>query len=168
MSKKPAIDGSVYGAFAALLDGEWHSDEELRRRCGAEGPRRARMLRSPKYGGLRLVRLAGPGGPGYRLLLGRNDDAARESLLRRKPVRPSAEVSRRRAVLLSDAELVLLAAVLENNPHLHHPRVARLWEEVKRGLSVKLRGLLADQLRDPFDLFVTEQPNGTRKPDDPG
>jgi|GEM_PF-1752839 len=84
--------GDVYGlrnnlqrVFVTLLDGRWHTAEELRRVGGSGGPARARELREARCGGQTVYcRRKGPSGSrasSYRLDLVSLTDEWKERIL---------------------------------------------------------------------------------------
>jgi hypothetical protein len=48
------LSSSLQRVFFALLDGEWHSLQELRRIAGSAADSRLRDLRKPKFGGFTI------------------------------------------------------------------------------------------------------------------
>ena len=60
--------------LALLLDGRWHTVDELRAVGGSSGDRRARQLRDPKHGGFTIERERVDGGLWYYRLV--NPDPA--------------------------------------------------------------------------------------------
>jgi hypothetical protein len=155
------IDGSAYGAFAVLKDGKWHSADELRRRCGEKGVRRARHLREAKFGGFTLERTRDATGTSYRLLLGeiRGKKLAVTRLEARLPCLVGEEVDDVDKVLvlsLPACDVVFLLALLENSAQLRNPEVKKLWDQRRSQLAFLLKEALPDGVRDPFDLFEQE------------
>jgi len=79
--------GDVYGlrnnlqrVFVTLLDGRWHTVEELRRVGGPGGPARARELREARCGGQMIYCRRRPTGS-YRLELNSLTDEWKERIL---------------------------------------------------------------------------------------
>ena len=67
------LTNNLQRVYALLLDGRWHTAEEIRSIGGSEGTRRVRDLRGATWGPLKVNRRRVEGSPGlwaYRLDLG--------------------------------------------------------------------------------------------------
>ncbi len=162
------IDGTAYGAFKVLSDGAWHSDNELERKCGKEGKKRARELRKARFGKFvvqvrsrveMLLRTRGnPIDPGMTFYkIDRRDirrkTAAAAALRERRPFAYVDDVDKRFRLDLSAAEILLLRAFMAGDSQLDHPRVKPLADAMRARLDMEFTRRLPSSLRHPFDLF---------------
>lgn len=155
MGKLVVGDCTAFAIFHTFKDGKWHSITELRKKHGNCADKRARELRSEKYGAFEIERKLLENISYYRLsrfsLRKREREAAYMSL-RQLPVIID-RVDFVRNVKLRNSDIIFLLALVNNSPQLNHSKVKLLWDETRSRLSFKLESLLSDSLRDPFDLF---------------
>lgn len=148
-------DCSPFEAFNILLDGNWHHVNELKARCGANGDRRARQLRTREYGSwtLEVKRLSN--GTWYRIPINevKSKKSDKASLLLRLKVAKVDSVDAIKVIKLPVVDIVFLIAVLQNNAHLNNLEVKKLWDQRRSIITGKLKQSLPDDVRDPYDLF---------------
>lgn len=161
MAKKKTIiiDGTPFGAFNVLKDSKWHTAEELREKCGNNGPRRARDLRSTKYGSFVVENKVENGVSKYRIpkesLVGK--DVEISIIESRETLSEPHEIDKERPVMLTGMDRVFILAMLTGSSQLNDPTVKKLWIQRRAQLIYRFKRSLPAGLIDPFDLFEEDE-----------
>lgn len=168
------IDGTPFGVFAVMADGQWHSSVELKQKCGVNALARLHELKTrPAYGQWSYDRIAGRGIEAmtpdvdptvfyYRLspaeLSRRRSDVAL-LLARQKLSLDDGEDPFKTGLKrsMTVAETVFVLAMATNDSQMNNSRVRQLWSLHRPKLVAKLTCALSSAcggaFQRPFDLF---------------